>query len=74
MKMPCVKLPRLTDPVASILGLLVIVRVEVEVVENDRVGGREVDSEAAGFGGQDEDEVLVVVVKGVDQGLSALKD
>ena len=54
---------------AAVLGLLVVVRVEVEVVENDGVGGRQVDAEAAGFGRQDEDEDAVVVVELVDQNL-----
>jgi hypothetical protein len=56
--------------VASVLGLLVVVRVEVEVVENDSVGRRQVDAEAAGFRRQDEDENAFVVVVLVDQDLS----
>ena len=54
---------------AAVLGLLVVVRVEVEVVENDGVGGRQVDAETAGFGRQDEDKDAVVVVELVDQNL-----
>ena len=54
---------------AAVFGLLVVVRVEVEVVENDGVGGRQVDAETAGFGRQDEDKDAVVVVELVDQNL-----
>ncbi len=55
---------------ASVLGLLVVVRVEVEVVENDSVGRRQVDAEATGFRRQDEDENAFIVVVLVDQDLS----
>ena len=38
--------PGLPDPVDPVLGLLVVVGVEVEIVEDDRVGRRQVDAQA----------------------------
>ena len=57
---------------APVLGLLVVVRVKVEVVEDDGVGRGQVDTEPASPGGQDEDEDLGVFVEVVDQELSFL--
>ena len=57
---------------APVLGLLVVVRVKVEVVEDDGVGRGQVDAEPARPGGQDEDEDLGVFVEVVDQELSLL--
>ena len=57
---------------APVLGLLVVVRVKVEVVEDDGVGRGQVDAQTARPGGQDEDEDLGVFVEVVDQELSFL--
>ena len=57
-----------------VLGLLVVVRVEVDVVDDDDVGGRQVDAEAAGSRRQQEDEDLLVPVELVNQLLSAHDD
>jgi len=44
----------LAHAVAAILGLLVVVRVEVDVVQDDGIGRRQVNTQAARFGRQDE--------------------
>ena len=41
-------LPGLAQAVVAVLRLLVVVRVTVDVVEDDGVGGRQVDAQAAG--------------------------
>ena len=56
---------------APVLGLLVVVGVEVHVVEDDGVGGGQVDAQAARAGAQDEHEDGGVVVVLVDQLLPA---
>ena len=65
-------LPGLANPVTPVFGLLVVVGVEVEVVEDDGVGGSEVDAQAAGLGRQDENEDVGVFVELVDQRLTLL--
>ena len=57
----------LTDAMASILGLLVVERIEVDVVHDDHIGCHQVDAHASGLGGQHEDENLIVVVVQVDE-------
>ena len=42
--------PGLADPVDPVLGLLVVVGIEVEIVEDDRVGRRQVDAQATSPG------------------------
>ncbi|KAH6603254.1 hypothetical protein Trco_008029 [Trichoderma cornu-damae] len=61
-------LPGLAQPVCSVHGLRVNGWIPIRVVEDDRVGGREVDAEATRAGGQQEDEDLrpsLEVVHGV---------
>ncbi len=62
--------PCLSDPVAAVLGLLVVVRVEVDVMQDDDVGGGEVDAQPPGPGGQQEHVDLFVIVELVYQLLS----
>ena len=57
---------------ASVLRLLVVVRVEVEVVEDHGVGRRQVDAESPRPCGQDEDEYLWVIVELVNEVLPLL--
>ena len=64
-------LPRLSDPVAAVFRLLVVVGVEVDVVEDDGVGRGQVDAQPARLGRQDEEENTVVGVETVYQVLSA---
>ena len=54
--------PGLAQPVAAVLRLLVVVRVTVDVVEDDGVGRRQVDAQAAGARRQQEHEDVRVVV------------
>ena len=56
---------------APVLGLLVVVGVEVDVVEDDGVGGRQVDAQPARLGRQDEQENTGVCVELVYQVLPA---
>jgi hypothetical protein len=58
--------------VTPVLGLLVVVGVEVEVMEDDSVGGSQVDAKSSGLGGEDEDEDAVVRVVLVNQNLTFL--
>jgi hypothetical protein len=46
----------LPDPVAAGLSLQIILRVPVAVVDDDGVGGHQVDAETSGFGAQQEDK------------------
>ena len=55
-----------------VLGLLVVVGVEIEVVEDDCVGSSQVDAKPSGLGGEDEDEDGVVSVVLVNQNLTFL--
>lgn len=64
--------PRLPDAVAPVLGLEVLLRVEVGVEQDDRVGGGEVDALPARAGGEEEDAVRRVVVEVVDLVAAAL--
>ena len=64
-------LPGLSDPVAPVLGLLVVVGVEVDVVKDDGVGGGEVDAQPARLRRQDEQENTAVRVELVYQVLPA---
>jgi hypothetical protein len=65
-----VNLLRLPDPMRAVHRLQVRLRVPVRVVQDDDVGGGEVDAEPAGAGGEEEDELLgaglVVLVDGDD--------
>ncbi len=63
-------LPGLADSMAPVLGLLIIVGIEIEVVEDDGVGSSEVNSQAASFGREDKHEIVIVIVVGVDECLS----
>ena len=54
-----------------VLSLFVVVRVEVEVVEDDGVGRRQVDAQTSRLGRQNEYENALVGVKLVDHNLSA---
>ena len=56
---------------APVLCLLVVVGVEVDVVEDDGVGGRQVDAQPARLRRQDEEENTVVRVELVYQVLPA---
>ena len=56
---------------AAVFRLLVVVGVEVDVVEDDGVGRRQVDAQPARLGRQDEEENTVVGVETVYQVLSA---
>ena len=56
---------------APVLGLLVVVGVEVDVVEDDGVGRRQVDAQPARLGRQDEQENTGVRVELVYQVLPA---
>ena len=58
---------------APVLGLLVVVGIEVDVVEDNHVGRRQVDAQPARLGRKQEDEEAVVLVEAVDQVLSARK-
>jgi hypothetical protein len=58
--------------VTPVLRLLVVVGVEVEVMEDDCVGGSQVDAKPSGLGGEDEDEDAVVGVVLVNQNLTFL--
>ena len=57
---------------APVLRLLVVVRVEVQVVEDHRVGRRQVDAQAPRPGRQNEDEDFRVLVELVYQILAVL--
>jgi hypothetical protein len=57
--------------VTPVLSLFVVVRVEVEVVEDDGVGRRQVDAQTSRLGRQNEYENALVGVKLVDHNLSA---
>jgi hypothetical protein len=63
--------PFLAQPVTAVLGLLVIVGVEVDVVDDDDVGGGQVDAQAPSARGQQEDEDGGVFVELVNQALPA---
>lgn len=63
-------LPGLTDTMATILGLFVIVRVEVEIVKDHSVGRGEIDAQSSGFGRQDEDKDTIILVVLIDHDLS----
>lgn len=57
---------------APVLCLLVVVRIEVEVVEDHGVGRRQVDAQAPRPCGQDEDEYLRVIIELVNEILPLL--
>jgi len=48
--------PLLSNAVASIFSLLIIVRVEVDIVQNNDVSSTQVDAETTGLCRQQEDE------------------
>ena len=52
---------------AAVLRLLVVIGVAVDVVEDDHVGGREVDALSPGTSGQQEHKDLGVVVEVIDE-------
>ena len=54
-----------------VLCLLVIVGVEVDVMQDDGVGGCQVDAKAPGTCGQEEDEDVWVFIELVNQSLPA---
>lgn len=56
----------LPDAVRAVLGLRVAVRVPVRVVDDDRVGAREVDAQAARARGKEESEDGGVLVELLD--------
>ena len=58
---------------ASIFGLFVVVRVEVDIVQNDNIGSSEVDAETSSSRREKEDEDVAVRVVRVDQILSGYK-
>lgn len=55
-----------------VLCLLVIVRIKVQIVKDDSVGGSQVYAKTTGSGGQDEDEDVGILVEVVYQILSLL--
>lgn len=55
---------------APVLGLFVIVGVEVDVVDNDSVGRRQVDAESSGSGRQQKNEYAAVLHVLVDEFLA----
>ena len=55
-----------------VLRLLVVVRIEVEVVEDHGVGGSQVDAEAACSGGQYEDKNVLLLVELINKELPLL--
>ena len=57
----------LAQSVTAILSLFVVVRVEVNVVQNDDVGSGQVDAKTPSSRGQQEDEQVRVVVVVVNQ-------
>jgi hypothetical protein len=61
--------PGLPNPMAPILGLLVVVRVEIDIVDDDRVGGRQINTQPASSSRKHKEENLVVGVERVDHGL-----
>lgn len=63
--------PGLTQSMAAVLSLLIIVRVPVNVVQDDDVCWREVDAEATRAGRKQEYKYVVVVVELVNQHNSA---
>ncbi len=65
--------PGLPDPVTAILGLKVVVRVVVYVVQNDLVRRRQVYAQPAGFRGQQEDEYVRIAIESIDEILSERK-
>ena len=54
-----------------VLGLLVVVGVEVDVMQDDGVGGSQIDAQSPSAGGQQEDENVRLFVEPVNQTLSA---
>ena len=65
-------LPGLTQSVTPVLCLLVIVRIEVQIMEDDCVGGCQVDTQTSSPGGEDEDEDVRILVEIIYQILSFL--
>lgn len=59
--------PGLSDAVTSVLCLLVVVRIAVDVMQDDHVGGGQVDAEPSSSSGQQEHEDVLVRVELVDQ-------
>lgn len=60
----------LADTMAPVLRLGVHGGVPVAVIEDDRICTGQVDTDTSGSGGQDEDEVPLVPVESIHQGLS----
>ena len=54
-----------------VLGLLVVVGVEVDVMQDDGVGGSQIDAQSPSACGQQEDEDVRLFVEPVNQTLSA---
>ena len=63
----------MSDSVASIFGLFVVVRVEVDIVQNDNIGSSEVDTETSSSRREEEDKDVAVRVVRVNQILSVKK-
>jgi hypothetical protein len=55
--------------VTPVLGLFVVVRIEVEVMQDDSVRSSKVDPQASRLGRQNEDKNTAIVVELVDQTL-----
>ena len=66
--------PRLSDSVTTIFGLFVVVRVEVDIMENDYIGSSEVDAETSSSRREEEDKDVAVRVVRVNQILSVKKN
>lgn len=60
-------LPGLSHPVAASLRLFVIVRVAVDIVNDDHIGWSQVNAQSSGSGGQQEHKYILVCVELVNQ-------
>ncbi len=52
------------------MDLTIVVRIVIDVMQDDDIRGGQVDAESAGLGGQQEDENIVILIELVDQLLS----